>query len=144
MLGSSSEMSDLFIELSKSASRAWSYSVRALPTTMRRVVLLAVLLIPSLPSIAQGGYERLLAAGSIQTIEPQPTTSRGYRDIITAMHGSAWDSDLRLYKFDGREYRRSGCFFRTYDYLDIHGRMRELKRPRITPAACRPDDQHGS
>jgi hypothetical protein len=66
------------------------------------------------------------------------------RYFTLAFLGSAWDSDLRLYKFDGREYRRVGCFFRTYHYRDRHGHMRELKRARITPVACQPDDQRGS
>ena len=90
------------------------------------------------------GYERLLAAGSIQTVELQPTVSYGYRNIITAMHGSAWDSDLRLYKFDGREYRRTSCFKRTYRDRDRHGHMRELARPRTTPVTCERHDQYGS
>jgi hypothetical protein len=90
------------------------------------------------------GYERLLAAGSIQTVEPQPTVSSGYRDVMTTKHGSAWDADLTLYKFDGRAYRRTGCFFRTYHCLDRHGQMRELKRPRITPVTCEPDDHDGA
>jgi hypothetical protein len=89
-------------------------------------------------------YERLLAAGGIQTVELQPTVNNGYHDIITAKHGSAWDSDLTLYKFDGREYRRTGCFFRTYHYLDTHGQLRELKRPRITPVTCAPDAHDGT
>jgi hypothetical protein len=86
------------------------------------------------------GFERLLAAGTISTVEPQRTVSHGYRDVITAMHGSAWDADLTLYKFDGRAYRRAGCFSRTYHYLDTHGHVHELTHPRIAPRACRPDE----
>jgi hypothetical protein len=81
-------------------------------------------------------YQMLLDAGSIQRIEPQKTFTKGYRDIIASMHGSAWDSDLTLYKFDGKEYRRVGCFVRTYRYEDKRGRKREWKRPQITPVEC--------
>lgn len=84
-------------------------------------------------------YQMLLDAGSIQDIEPQKTSTNGYRDIITSMHGSAWDSDLILYKYDGEQYQRVGCFFRTYRYQDRRGRMREWKSPQITRAKCEPE-----
>jgi hypothetical protein len=54
------------------------------------------------------GYRMLLDAGFIQQIEPQRKYTKGYCDVIGSMHGSAWDSDLTLYKFDGRKYRRAG------------------------------------
>jgi hypothetical protein len=82
------------------------------------------------------GYERLLDANSVQTLQPKSTLSHGYRDIMTARHGSAWDSDLVVYKFDGRVYRQSACFSRTYRYRDAHGNFHELKRPRIAPVSC--------
>lgn len=56
------------------------------------------------------GYERLLDAHNIAVLEPQQTFTNGYRDIMTFRHGSAWRSDRTLYKFGGREYRRSACF----------------------------------
>ena len=82
------------------------------------------------------GYEMLLDADSVQTVKPQKTSTRGYRDIITSMHGSAWDSGLTLYKFDGRRYRRVACYQRTYRYRDRRGNFRELRRPRATPEKC--------
>lgn len=81
-------------------------------------------------------YQRLLEAGSIQQIEIQPTTSHGYHDITTAQHGSAWSSELRRYKFDGRQYQLTGCFSRDYRYLEANGRVHDLKRPRITQITC--------
>jgi hypothetical protein len=86
------------------------------------------------------GYERLLDAGNIQVLEPRATTSHGYRDVRTWMHGSAWDSGVTLYKFDGRRYRRAECAGYSYRYLDSHDRSHELKRPIITPERCPPDD----
>ena len=82
------------------------------------------------------GYQMLLDADIIQRVEPQKTFTKGYRDIITSMHGSAWDSDLTLYKFDGKQYRRMGCYFRTYRYKDKRGSYHESKRPKITRAKC--------
>ncbi len=85
-------------------------------------------------------YKLLLEAGSINRIELQKSFSKGYRDIMTVMHGSAWESDLKLYKFDGKRYQLVGCFFRTYQYEDRHGTMREWKRPRITRSECGPKE----
>ena len=89
---------------------------------------------------ANDGYERLLTAGSVEDIEPQSTISNKYRDIMTAHHESAWESDLTLYKFDGRQYQRTSCFSRTYRYLDPHDRPHELRHPRVRPVACPPDE----
>ena len=86
------------------------------------------------------GYERLLSTGAIQRIEPQATMSHGYRDVMTWMHGSAWDGDLTLYTFDGQRYRRVQCFTYTFRYFDAHGEMHELDRQRTTPAVCPPEN----
>ena len=84
------------------------------------------------------GYQLLLDAGSIQRVEPQRTFTNGYRDIMTSIHGSAWDSDLTLYKFDGKQYQRVRCFYRSYRYKDRRSRMREWRGARITPVKCEP------
>jgi|SRR6267143_2617122 len=81
-------------------------------------------------------YQMLLYAGFVQQIEPQRTFTKGYRDVIASMHGSAWESGLTLYKFDGKQYRRMGCFFRTYRYQDRNGRYLDSKRPKITRVKC--------
>ena len=81
-------------------------------------------------------YQMLLDAGSIQRIELQKTFSHGYRDLIASMHGSACDSDLTLYKFDGQKYQRVTCFFRTYRYPDRRGQMREWKQAKISRREC--------
>jgi hypothetical protein len=87
------------------------------------------------------GYERLLDDGrSMQTLERMRTISHGYRDLRTWMHGSAWDGGVILYKFDGRRYRAAQCAGYSYSYLDAHDVRHELKRPRITPRPCPPED----
>ncbi len=86
------------------------------------------------------GYERLLVAWGTQTLEPLTSTTHGYRDLRKWQHGSAWDSGVTLYKFDGRRYRQDRCFHYSYSYLDAHDERHELKRPRITPASCGPED----
>lgn len=85
------------------------------------------------------GYERLLDAGNIVGLEPKKTFTHGYRDIMTTRHGNAWISDLTLYKFDGREYRRSACFSEWDGFQDRRGEWHERKKPRITRVACQPD-----
>lgn len=84
-------------------------------------------------------YQRLLNPWNIAWLEIKKTSTHGYRDIVAYRHGSAWRSDLTLYKFDGREYQRSACFTRNDGFLDRHGEFRELKKPRITRVACDPD-----
>jgi hypothetical protein len=85
------------------------------------------------------GYERLLEAGSIQDLEVESAVSHGYRDIITSGHASASDFALTRYKFDGREYRRVGCFWKTYHYLDAHRHLHNLRRARTASVACGAD-----
>jgi hypothetical protein len=85
---------------------------------------------------AANGYRMLLEAGSINRIEPQASYTKGYRDLMAVKHGSAWASDLVLYKFDGQYYQQDGCFHRTYQYEDSHGNMREWEEPKITKTDC--------
>jgi len=86
------------------------------------------------------GYERVLDAGNIQLLEPLATMTHGYRDVRTWMHGSAWESGVTLYAFDGRRYRAVKCTDYKYTYLDSRNEWRELKQPRITQESCPPDD----
>jgi len=85
------------------------------------------------------GYRLLLDAGSINRIEPQKSYTKGYRDLMAVMHGSAWESDLTLYKFNGEEYERDSCFYRTYQYEDSDGTLREWEEPQITKVECEVD-----
>ncbi len=85
------------------------------------------------------GYERLLGDEIIQTVEPLRTVSHGYRDVRTWHHGSAVDSDVTVYKFDGRRYRNVACANYAYGYRDSHGEWHDSKRPRITPLECPPE-----
>ena len=82
------------------------------------------------------GYEQLLDANGVQTIEARKTVSHGYRDVLTSTHESADWSDLTLYRFDGERYRAVECSKREYQYYDAAGRFHEVKRPRITRVEC--------
>jgi hypothetical protein len=82
------------------------------------------------------GYGLLLEAGAVQQVLPQKTFTNGYRDVMTSMHGSAFDSELALYKFDGKQYQLRRCYYRTYRSRDKFGNFHDLKRPIITPLKC--------
>ena len=85
-------------------------------------------------------YKRLLDAENIQVLEPLAAVTHGYRDVKTWKHGSAWDGGVTVYKFDGQRYRAARCAWYSYSYLDSHDEWHELKRPRVTPEPCPPDD----
>jgi hypothetical protein len=82
------------------------------------------------------GYERLWGDDIIQRIEPLATMSHGYRDLRSWKHGSAWDSDVIDYEFDGRQYRAMRCANYNYGFKGSDGEIHTLKRPRITPEPC--------
>jgi hypothetical protein len=84
-------------------------------------------------------YELILEVRAIQDIEVKKTRTNGYRDLVTWMHGSAYDHDLSVYKFNGRKYERTECLQSSYSYIDSEGRERTRKRPLITPVQCGPD-----
>src|SRR5947209_6452270 len=50
----------------------------------------------------RAGYELLFDDG-VQDLKRQKTLTNSYRDIMTYKHGSAFESELSLYKFDGKE-----------------------------------------
>jgi len=83
------------------------------------------------------GYELILDADAINNVEVRNTRTNGYRDVMTAMHGSASDSDLTLYKFDGQRYRRKGCFERHYSNSeDKSGHLHTKRTPQIKRVKC--------
>lgn len=86
------------------------------------------------------GYERLLGDEIVQSIDPLTRVSHGYRDVRTQHHESAWDSDVTLYKFDGRRYHPVRCANYNYGYPGSDGEIHTLKRPRVTPQPCPPED----
>ena len=78
------------------------------------------------------GYRVILDGGSTQTFTIQPTRTNGFSDIVLSMHGSATDSMLTLYQFEGTRYRDAGCWEANWAPLDKDGNLHELKEPRVT------------
>lgn len=59
-------------------------------------------------------YELILDGDSVVDVKPGTSATRGYRDLILFKHGSAFDTYIYHYKFDGRKYRVTDCFERHY------------------------------
>lgn len=78
------------------------------------------------------GYRVILDANSTQTFTIQSTRTNGFSDIVLGMHGSATDTTLTLYKFDGAGYRDSGCYEANWGIVDKAGTWHDLKEPRVT------------
>jgi hypothetical protein len=84
----------------------------------------------------ENGYEQILEASDVQQYNFGRTLNNGYLDLTTFMHGSAFDSDLSVYRFDGDMYRLKECGERSYSYLDKKGQFHIRKRPLITISKC--------
>lgn len=78
------------------------------------------------------GY-RVVLDGIGQTYAIRQTQTHGFRDIRLTMHGSATESTIKTYKFNGLRYLRSGCENLTFAIDDEQGNLQELDKPRISP-----------
>jgi hypothetical protein len=74
----------------------------------------------------------LLEASSIQTFTIEPTRSNGFFDLVLTRHDSASASEVRPYKFDGKEYREEGCYMTAREGLGSDGQWHRFKEPRVT------------
>lgn len=83
------------------------------------------------------GYHAILHADSAQTFTIQPNRTHGHNDIVVGMHGSAFESMLTLYKYNGSIYKDVACYNATWQVIDKSGNVHDLKEPRITPCGSR-------
>lgn len=79
---------------------------------------------------AQGRY-RVVLDGIGQTYTIKRARTKGFRNIELSMHGSATESTIKAYKFNGSRYVRAGC----YNVIFAASDGTELDRPQTTP--CR-------
>ena len=85
--------------------------------------------------ILSSGY-MVLRETIAQTVKVQSTVHHGLPDVITAMHGSAFESDLTRWEFNGKIYLRAGCAIAAFgDALGDKGAT-WYDHPHITPGAC--------
>src|SRR5258708_30771171 len=81
------------------------------------------------------GYQELVNHDA-QLVSVEATMTNGYHDVVFNIHGSAYESRLLLYKFDGNKYRLAQCF--TSNYLNANGRKQQ--RATVTRRKCEPDE----
>jgi hypothetical protein len=81
------------------------------------------------------GYQKLLEAEA-QVVRLRRTVTNGYHDVAFEVHGSAYQSGIMIYKFDGKQYQLKECFDRDYSARDKRGRFYTRKRPTITRMKC--------
>jgi hypothetical protein len=82
------------------------------------------------------GYKLILEADDVQQYRVGGKSVSGNRDLITSMHGSAFESELSLYRFDGEKYRLDRCGRKSYSYLDAQGLVHIRKKPLVTWGEC--------
>lgn len=82
---------------------------------------------------SRDGY-RLLLAGEAQTFTIQKSRTNGFSDIVLGMHGSATETGLTVYRYEGGVYQEVGCYLASWTILEGE-EVRQLKEPLIT--ACR-------
>lgn len=79
------------------------------------------------------GFDTLLKTVMVQSFAIEPSSSNGYKDVITYAHGSASYGELALYQFDGKQYRKTRCAEEEYKLRD-DGTFEE--KPTITSGEC--------
>jgi hypothetical protein len=69
-----------------------------------------------------------------QTFTLQRSRNNGLLDIVLTRHSSASESEVKVYKFDGKSYKESGCYMAEWAQLGPDGEFHKLKAPKLT--AC--------
>jgi hypothetical protein len=82
--------------------------------------------------ILSSAYEVILH-GTTQGFNLLATSHGGVPDVVTSMHGSAFESEVTRWEFDGSQYRRIACA--NVNYMDEDGNEYDL--PHIRPKPCR-------
>jgi hypothetical protein len=77
------------------------------------------------------GY-KLLLDGFGQTFTVQRSHKNGFRDVVLGMHGSATESMLTVYRYEGGGYHDVECYEAAWSVLE-GDTIRKLKEPRISP-----------
>lgn len=77
-------------------------------------------------------FRVLLETSMVHFFSLELSRKNGYRDILTSSHGSAFYSDLVLYRFDGAQYRATDCG--SVDYGTEDGGT--AKHPRLARKEC--------
>src|SRR6185436_12165476 len=76
-------------------------------------------------------YRSLLVADMVQTMNVLKTSSHGFRDLKIGTHDSAFDTYFRIFRYDGKKYKRTKCWSEIYAFADLKGKWHDLKKPLI-------------
>lgn len=79
-----------------------------------------------------GNFRLLLHASGVQQFKFQRSMTNGYLDVVTYMHGSATESDISVYQFNGVQYQLKECLHRSY----TNSSRRHSTKPTITHVSC--------
>jgi len=81
-------------------------------------------------------YSPLLKAEA-QTFTIQPTRTHGFYDIVLTRHDSAFESEVKVYRFDGEHYQEGECYTAEWSQSGSDGKSHRLQDPRLTPCGAR-------
>ena len=81
-------------------------------------------------------YSSMLQAEA-QTFTIQPSRTNGFYDIVLTRHGSAFDSEVKVYRFDGESYKEGDCYWASWEQSSADGRVHKLRAPKLTPCGAR-------
>jgi hypothetical protein len=78
------------------------------------------------------GYKLILDKGAVQTFAISSRRTNGFNDLVLGQHGSAFESELFVYRFTDGKYHRGPCYNASWQRL-VGDEWQELKNPIITP-----------
>ena len=78
------------------------------------------------------GYRVILDAQAIQTFTIQHSRTNGYLDLVLGQHGSAFERELHVYRFQNGSYWEAACYDANWQRA-VGDDVQELKKPDITP-----------
>ena len=85
----------------------------------------------------QGDSYAPLLRAEAQTFTLQRTRNLGFLDIVLTRHDSAFQSEVRVYKFDGESYKEAGCYWAEWQQVGEDGEYHKLEDPKITICGAR-------
>jgi len=85
----------------------------------------------------RGNSYFLLLRSEAKLFTLQPSRTHGFLDIVLTRHNSAFDSEVRVYQFDGQSYQESDCYWAEWEPSGAHGESHNLRKPKLTPCGAR-------
>ena len=83
--------------------------------------------------LRKAGVRELLATDMANFTCARITKSHGYRDFEIGSHGSAFESDVRVFRFNGERYDEAASYSLRFEYDEKTKRLRQIRGPK--PAA---------